>query len=390
MTPSHAKASDCRSLIPVAKVAKKKKRVSKNQQTFLKLTKKIEEIQKSIKRKTKQSEDLLKIYIEEVHPREMALAKTMVKIAKQIGESTRHIKFGRQQRLNLQTAILMLCDEAFRVMPPDEETQQFYNMWANKYDDGDGEGNEYDIQKRTIATGVRNKYGIHIDPDDFENTAEGLGRFTEHLRGEFARSRKERESADDDDRSGRHGYEDSSRSGQFKVKQKADANERSIRAVFIALAKILHPDTSTDTKEKARKEEMMKKVTAAYACRDLPALLKIEVECIKAMGKKVTVLPEKLLKSYISSLKQQIRQLEEEFGQIHLHARYRCIAPLLNYPHHSAVREIYHLAKNRLKYSQILEETIDTFSGPQPKYAILEFAREFITISHAVEASYEF
>lgn len=42
---------------------------------------------------------------------------------------------------------------------------------------------------------------------------------------------------------------------------------KNIRSIYIALAKVLHPDTEADETLKAEKEEIMKKVTSSYEGR---------------------------------------------------------------------------------------------------------------------------
>ena len=48
----------------------------------------------------------------------------------------------------------------------------------------------------------------------------------------------------------------------------------------MSLAKMLHSDLETDETLKLEREELMKKVTAAYQDKDLNTLLKLEIEII--------------------------------------------------------------------------------------------------------------
>ena len=65
---------------------------------------------------------------------------------------------------------------------------------------------------------------------------------------------------------------------EAKEKAAADLKAKSVRSIYISLAKLVHPDTETDELQRAVKEEEMKKLSAAYEAKDLPTLLRMEME----------------------------------------------------------------------------------------------------------------
>lgn len=103
-----------------------------------------------------------------------------------------------------------------------------------------------------------------------------------------------------------------------KEQQEEFANEfkvKNIRNIYISLAKLLHPDTETDATLKAEKEEVMKKVTAAYDKNDLLTLLQLEIEWVHKNNTHLHNLKDDVLKLYCDVLKEQLRALQlEKFG----------------------------------------------------------------------------
>ncbi len=99
----------------------------------------------------------------------------------------------------------------------------------------------------------------------------------------------------------------------------------SLGAVYRRLVKELHPDLEAEPAERERKNRIIQDVTAAYARRDLHALLQLELEWLEGASDAVRMSHEKL-QTYTELLKQQARELDTEMESLPLHPRY---APLL-------------------------------------------------------------
>jgi hypothetical protein len=63
---------------------------------------------------------------------------------------------------------------------------------------------------------------------------------------------------------------------QARLDRIEQIEKRGITAVYRRLVKELHPDLESDSVLRARKQAQMQEVTAAYACRDLATLLRLE------------------------------------------------------------------------------------------------------------------
>lgn len=94
-------------------------------------------------------------------------------------------------------------------------------------------------------------------------------------------------------------------------KQEAEeAKQRDLKSLYKQLAKVLHPDLESDSSLKQRKEEWMKRLTAAYAASDLRELLCIEMEWLGVEASNLMSATDEKLKVYGMVLKEQIADLK--------------------------------------------------------------------------------
>lgn len=99
-----------------------------------------------------------------------------------------------------------------------------------------------------------------------------------------------------------------------EAKQKAEEQKRgkSLRNVYTALVKVLHPDLEKDELEKNRKTEVMQRITAAYEKGDLPTLLALQLEHEQTDATKIGAMGDDELKRYVKLLKEQLSTLEKQ------------------------------------------------------------------------------
>ncbi len=104
----------------------------------------------------------------------------------------------------------------------------------------------------------------------------------------------------------------------------ADA-DGALRGIYRQLASALHPDREPDAQERLRKTELMSQANAAYARRDLPALLQLQLQAAVADRHKLGELARDklaalstLLKERVDTLQSELRSMEQllrrEFG----------------------------------------------------------------------------
>lgn len=355
-------------------VTSKDKPLSKQQQTFNRLTKRVENLQKEITAETDKMEKLLKLHSEKMPSLENAIAEDQIKLAKKISRSTDSIKYGKHQLENIGIVIVNLCDQAFATIEPDEDAEALYDQWSDTTYKEEVEMQEEE-QRLMMENMLRFKMGIDIDLSEMDDSPESFARIQEMIQEELKKQKQEQAEQSANRKKTKKQLEK-----ELRQKEEETMKLKSVRNIYISLAKALHPDTEPDPSEKLRKEELMKKVTAAYNDKDLPALLKLEMEWVASESHNLDKMSDDKLKLYISSLKEQVAELESEKTSLYHHPRFTHIARFAHYSESTAILKIKGLIREHKKQKKSLEEIYSIFSQPNPKKEILEFVNQSIEI----------
>lgn len=107
-----------------------------------------------------------------------------------------------------------------------------------------------------------------------------------------------------------------------KARELETLQSKGISNIYKRLAKELHPDLEQDSKKRAEKDLLMKRLTVAYENRDLVSLLTLESEWLGRFDGTSETLNDATLKIYNSVLKDQIEELEAALFMTHMNPRY--------------------------------------------------------------------
>lgn len=89
------------------------------------------------------------------------------------------------------------------------------------------------------------------------------------------------------------------------------ATTQTVRTIYRDLVKALHPDREPDPAEKARKTELLQRVTAAYERNELLTLLRLQLELERLDPAHLENLADAQLAPYNRLLREQVRELEQ-------------------------------------------------------------------------------
>lgn len=103
---------------------------------------------------------------------------------------------------------------------------------------------------------------------------------------------------------------------EARQQQEEQTISQSIREVFRKLTSALHPDREQDEAERERKTEIMQRVNAAYAKKDLLRLLELQLEAEQIDQAHLNNIAEDRLKYFNKILKEQLDELQQEILQI--------------------------------------------------------------------------
>ena len=143
---------------------------------------------------------------------------------------------------------------------------------------------------------------------------------------------------------------------------------KSLHTIYKQLARVLHPDLERDPEKRIFKEELMKKLTAAYDKDDLFALLQIEMEWMSHSVDAAQAHNDADIKLYNAILKEQVAELEMATAMLIMHPRY------------AALQKFYEddfdgIATLRLKHMELemvlkqVQKIIDALAGSRAKKA---------------------
>jgi hypothetical protein len=105
------------------------------------------------------------------------------------------------------------------------------------------------------------------------------------------------------------------------AQQKMDAN-MALRTVYRQLASALHPDREPDEAERLRKTALMSEVNAAYDCKNLSELLKLQLQIAQIDSAALSRMADDKLNAMCLLLKEQVQALEEDEAQAQFEIRH--------------------------------------------------------------------
>jgi hypothetical protein len=353
-------------------VKTKNKPLTKAQKKFNDLTKQIEKLHENIKLTTERFEAILQVYTAEMPEVSTALARTQAEFVKVLHDSTGTVSYGKRQRENLGRVILDLCDFVFTVLERDDETEKIFNAWSHISFEEEAEF-QITAVKDSFAEEIKEIFGFDFDLSELENTPESIAEFQQKFSEEYSKKQAQERQAF----SGRKKTAKQIQQEEL-LKQQEELKLKSVRNIYLSLAKVLHPDMVTDAEEKLIKEDLMKKVTAAYKDNDLATLLRLEMEYVSSEHNDPSKLSDEKLELYISALKEQVAVLENELHAVRSHPRFIPIMDYVSINEKYAKELIYEDVRNDKARIRRYEKCIKTCLGKDKKQAIMSFVNDYV------------
>ncbi|GEO04866.1 hypothetical protein AAE02nite_25300 [Adhaeribacter aerolatus] len=312
-------------------IAKQKQQVlSKPQQTFNRLTKKIEKLQQEIADTNRMLGEKLAFYGENIHPLEqqlVVLRKQTVQLL--LPYYTDKKLLPKKDKKILREVLAEQLNDIFSFSEdePDEELQNAFEVVEGvKYEEAQQQ--DFDQMKSEMAD-MFESFGFRMNFEDLrpdmspeelirkmQEMEEQVSQQARNLGQEAPARKKSKKQLEREERE----------------KQTAEVKSKSISRIYKQLAKVLHPDLEQDTELKAFKELRMRELTTAYEKNDLHTLLRLELEWIQKEEANLEKLTDEKLTIYNEVLKEQVADLEEESFTMLQHPRYQPLLRLVMFP----------------------------------------------------------
>jgi hypothetical protein len=349
----------------------KKDVLSKVQQKFNKLTRKIETLQKEIQQKQESLDDALVYYGKTIHPLEMQLMELRKKTVKKIFEHYKDKKtFNKKDREVLKRVISAQLEDIFYFShgePDDEIKKIFKETQGISYEAS--LKNEMDEMKDTMQS-MFEEMGIDVNIDDAENTDEYWARKMKEIQEEMA-SKIE----DDTEQNNNRKKTPKQLQKEIKRKEMEALRERNIKTIYKQLAKTLHPDLEPDETLRKEKEIVMQQLTAAYENEDLHTLLKLELQWIYKESNHLNELSNDKLTLYNDVLKEQVEELEFQLDMLPKHPQYMPMQRIAGSENFAGIK--IDLLREQKKLMQVIDDIKVSYENLMGGYAVNEI-REVI------------
>ena len=287
--------------------------LSKEQIKFNRLTTRIQKLKSKIQSDTQELDDLLNMYVSKIIPERNLLNAEKLNFVKVIDAKLVFIKLPKKLNKDVELLIIQLLDEVIRECDRDESIELLYKKYNGRTIDEDIEA-EKEEMAQMFSEFFYETTGYKFDPEDlksenpdFEKIREGFEQFNTANTKTRKKSKKQLEK-------------------ESLEEEKNKLKGKSLRSIYLALAKILHPDKETDEVLKQQREEYMKLATAAYEIKDLAGLLRLEVQWISTHTSSLDNIPDETLYSML--LNDQVKELEAESYAVSNNPRY---APVLRF-----------------------------------------------------------
>jgi hypothetical protein len=302
------------------------------QRIFNRLTKRIASLERKLEAGRNALENLLNRFLVEVGPAEQELARKQLELARTLSEAHQRLPLRKRQTQDVRFLILTLLDESFEIMQPDAAAVALHDEWAvASYDEG--RERDHAKLKSRLAREFRNEFGFEADiPEGIDDSREGFALFRK-LMEDQVRMADEASARGADARAGaKAGARPRDRGEAGKVEQRESLRKRSIREIYLALAKVLHPDAVADPKDRELREQSMKQAIAAYRAEDLVALLALEKRWGGGDKDRLHAASDDVLGVYLVTLQARAVRLARDLREQMFDPRFARIAPVVGLP----------------------------------------------------------
>lgn len=315
--------------------------LSKSQETFNRLIKKIEKIQNNIKKTEAELNQGLHYYHSYVRPTQKIMVEKLsecIPIFYSYYTQPR-LKLSKNEKGILKELIASLLSQLSNYVPVQDLNEEIIEIIK----DIDGVNvkevfkDEFDSLKKEIWEFAKQE-GLDLDFSSINATdseEEMKAKIQEAILK--AKGNKQREEEEVVERSDVKEKVKKKTKLQLKKEQREreveELHKKGLSKIYKQLARVLHPDLERDPLLKAEKEELMKKLTVAYDNQDLHTLLSLEITWMNRNAENENdshVQADEQLKIYNALLKEQTKSLEEELNVLFRHPRYFDIQHLIN------------------------------------------------------------
>lgn len=309
---------------------------TKEQKRYESLIKRIEDLEVKLIKEELKITAAIQEYNAKVYPLEQELINEKSVFVFQLDAKSHSFKLSKKQTDTLTQIITIVLQEIFENQEPTPAQEELYDKWSNKTFKEQQEAYDF-LGKKMFENFINDVYQGEIDASDFEDTPEGHERMRQRIEEYEEKKEKEFKSTQKSKKPTKR---------ELFQAEVEELKSKNIRSIYIALVKVLHPDTVQDEALKLQKNELMKRVTTAYENNDLPTLLKLEAEWISQTNDKIYTLPDYTLKLYNEVLFERLQELEYKKFELYRNPAFNNISNFIHLNEKRIHSKIHSIEKN--------------------------------------------
>ena len=290
--------------ISVSKALARRKPAGKAQQRFRKLVANIERKREELRQWHAYQQRYNQRITTEVEPVRLELLEQQRQMAVLIDELLSQRGLSRVERAKLRDILMSLLDAVLSA--GHDETLAV----LRKKHTSPSTRQDQRLQMELTESLLTDVLGLDVDENHGASTVEELLDHAHRKMEQRARSQRadERESGP---RARRSAAEDAVRAQRDQAAKEVNP---SLREVFRKLVSALHPDREPDPTERARKDQLMRRVNQAYDANDLLTLLGLQLEIEQIDAAHLASTSAERLAHYNQVLREQLTRLEAELA----------------------------------------------------------------------------
>lgn len=281
--------------------------LGKKRKQFNNLLQKIDELKDTIRQLEDQMQSGMVFFHAEIMPLQRKQQQLQADYVRKLHQLYPHKTFTKKEREKIVDLIITSAAEILGMADMDEKTefadiQEIFDLYSEEsWEEMEAEGRQQ-ANETTNAFFASMGVDLNLDPeDDLETVQEKTMAAAERVKQEAA----EREEA-------------AAKTPKNKKQAAQEAQALNVqkvsKSIYNDLVKLLHPDLEQDEALKMEKTEAMKKVNLAWQNNDFFGLLSLQSEYLSKHGDDIARLPDQQFKYYITVLKTQKAELEEQLG----------------------------------------------------------------------------
>jgi hypothetical protein len=299
----------------LVKIHGPKDALSKDQQAFNRLASRIRNLKARLEQAERDHLDLDQFHLTQHRPALEALGRTFLDLALKLEETAAKGRPDKTMIRRLKQAIPSLLDHAFDLIEPTPEGRALHDKYTRK--SHAAKLREEATAEADLFLDMAEMMGFEIPPEVRANRhdPEAMDAFAESLARQAAEDLEAEEQAWVQ-RTSRRKKTKKQVEKEAAEKAKAELKQRSLRDIYVALAKALHPDIEPDPEKRRHKEDYLKQASAAYQDGNLMELLQLEMAWLETSGAQDA--PPDKLKLFLEVMKEQAATLERACRQTEL------------------------------------------------------------------------